>query len=57
MLGLASPSPTNSNPNPNPNPRYVGLVGDELRAPPLPPMFDAAEFDALVVELGSHYAL
>ena len=37
--------------------RYVGLVGDELRAPPLPPMFDAAEFDALVLELGSHYVL
>ena len=36
-------------------PWYVGLVGDELRAPPMPPMLDAAEFDALVVELGSHY--
>ena len=36
-------------------PWYVGLVGDQLRAPPLPPMLDAAEFDALVVELGSHY--
>ena len=63
-----SPSP-NPNPDPNQvaasqlaecaaaggvGPWYVGLVGDQLHPPPLPPLLDAAELDALVEELGSH---